>query len=209
MSARPAVSGWRAARVAAAAALLGGCTGLRAPEAISPNHYLLDTPPAVAPAAVRRPLVLAVAPLRAQPGFDGTAIVYRQRPHELGHFATARWVAPPARLLEPLLVQALGRSQGFRAVVPAAGTVPAELLLEVELIRLQHDFLESPSRVQLVLAAQLTDLRGRRVLAARVFEAGEDAGRDDPYGGVVAANRLAARVLGELVAFCVEAAAAP
>ena len=183
--------------------LLTGCTALSTPEVVSQNIYLLEAQPAIQPAPVRRNLVLAISTPRARPGFDTPQIAYVQKPHELNYFVTSRWAAAPARMLEPLLLQALGQAESFRAVVPAAGAVPADVILDVELIRLQHNFQSRPSHVQLALRAQLIDVRGNRVLAVKHFDETVNAASDDAYGGVTAANRLVQRVLGQLADFCI------
>lgn len=193
----------------AAVLLLAGCTGLPAPETVSQNIYVLDSQPVLKSAPVRRNLVLAVSTPRSRPGFDSPQIAYVQQPHELNYFVTSRWVAPPARMLEPLLLQSLGQTEGFRAVVPAAGAVPADVMLDVELIRLQHDFRTRPSQVRLALRAQLIDVRGKRVLAVKQLDETENAATDDAYGGVAAANRLVQRVLGQLADFCVSESVVP
>ena len=185
------------------ALLLAGCTSLSAPEMVSQNIYVLEAQPAIKPASARHNLVLAVSTPRSLPGFDTPQIAYVQQPHELNYFVTSRWAAPPARMLEPLLLQALGQTESFRAVVPTAGAVPADVMLDVELVRLQHDFQTRPSRVQLTLRAQLIDVRGKRVLAVKQFDETENAASDDAYGGVTAANRLIQRVLGQLAGFCI------
>jgi cholesterol transport system auxiliary component len=75
------------------------------------------------------------------------------------------------------------------------------------LIRLQQEFTTQPSRVQLTLRAQLYDVRNRKLLAVREFDAAENATSDDAYGGVIAANRALERVLGQLADFCAVASA--
>lgn len=187
--------------------LLGACTGLSQPQVPSQNIYVLEAQPAIKPVPARRNLVLALTPPRSRPGFDTAQIAYVQQPYELSYFVTARWAAAPARMLEPLLLQALEQTGGFRAVVQAAGAVPADVILDIELIRLQHNFDTRPSRVQLALRAQLIDVRGKRVLAARLFDESEKAGSDDVYGGVSAANRLVQRVLEQLSGFAVSESA--
>lgn len=187
----------------AAVLLLAGCTGLPAPETVSPNIYVLEAQPAIKVAPTRRNLVLAISTPRSRPGFDTPQIAYVKQPHELNYFVTSRWAAPPVRMLEPLLLQALGQTESFRAVVPTAGAVPADVILDVELIRLQHNFQTRPSRVQLALRAQLIDVRGKRVLAVKQFDETENAASDDAYGGVTAANRLVQRVLDQLADFCI------
>ncbi|HUW25227.1 MAG TPA: ABC-type transport auxiliary lipoprotein family protein [Gallionella sp.] len=185
--------------------LLAGCTGLSALQGSSPNIYVLDARPIVSASAVKRDLVLAVNMPQARPGFATTQIVYLQQPHELNYFANSRWTDTPAHMLQPLLLQALEQSAAFRAVVPTASAILADVRLDVELIRLQHDFTTHPSRVQIILQAQLIDVRGKRVLAVQQFDATENAGSEDAYGGVSAANRLVQRVLGQVAEFCVTA----
>lgn len=193
--------------LAACVALLAGCAALAPPRAAAPNVYVLDALPRSGPELhPSGRLVLAVSPPRAQPGFDSAEMVYVQRPYELEHFAKNRWAEAPARMLEPLLVQALARSGGFAAVLPSPSAVPAELRLDTELVRLQQDFRTRPSRVELTLRAQLIDVRDGRVLGARRFDEVERASSDDPYGGVVAANRAVRKLLAQLAAFCVRAA---
>jgi cholesterol transport system auxiliary component len=56
--------------------------------------------------------------------------------------------------------------------------------------------------VRFTLRAQLIDVDARRVLASAEFDETEVAPSDDPYGGVLAANRALARLLERLAAFC-------
>lgn len=189
-----------------AALLLAGCTGLTAPQGSSPNIYVLDARPDMQASAIKRDLVLAVTMPQARPGFASAQIAYLQQAHELNYFASSRWADTPAHMLQPLLAQALEQSRGFRAVVQA-GAIPADIRLDIELIRLQHDFTLPASRVQLTLQAQLIDLRSKRVLAVRQFDATENADSPDAYGGVSAANRLVQRVLGQVTEFCIAASA--
>ena len=187
--------------------LLTGCTSLSAPQVTSQNIYVLEAQPAIKPAQAKRNLVLAVSAPQTRPGFDTPQIAYVQQPHELNYFVTSRWAATPANMLEPLLLQALEQTQSFRAIVQTAGAVPADVILGIELIRLQHNFGTRPSRVQLTLKAQLIDVRGKRVLAVKQFDETENAASDDAYGGVTAANRLVQRVLGQVADFCISESA--
>lgn len=189
----------------AALTLLGGCSASLwpAPEPL-PALYTLDAgapvPPAAPNADPTRP-TLAVATPGSAPGFDTAAIVYQRRPQQLEHFAAARWVEPPAQLLAPLIVDALQHSGAFAAVVPASAGARADLRLDTELLRLQQQFDTTPSRVRLTLRAVLVDVPRRRVVATGEFDRVVDAASDDPYGGVVAAQRAVQQVLGDLAAF--------
>jgi cholesterol transport system auxiliary component len=134
-------------------------------------------------------------------------MLYVKRPHQLQAFAHNEWVDAPAHMLAPLLVRTLERSGAFAAVTDAASGIAAELRLETELVRLQQEFTSHPSRVRLVLRVQLSEVRSRRVLGVREIEALEDAPSEDPYGGVVAANRAAAKALAGVASFCSERSA--
>jgi cholesterol transport system auxiliary component len=192
----------------AAAALLAACAALQPPAADVASTYVLDAmPPAGAPPA-QRDLVLEVAAPRTRPGFDTPQMAYTTRASALDYFARHRWADAPARMLAPLVAQALAQSGGFRAVVQAPSLVAANLRLDTELVRLQQEFGAKPSRVRLTVRAQLIDVEARRVLAAAEFDETEAAPSDDPYGGVIAANRALARLLERLAAFCAQAPAA-
>ena len=106
-------------------------------------------------------------------------------------------------MIGPLIARALEQTGAFGAVLQAPTTVAADLRLAAELVRLQQNFAAKPSTIELALHVQLVDVRGRRVLATRTFEATEVAPSEDAYGGVVAANRALGRVLAEVATFSV------
>lgn len=182
--------------------LLGGCTGLSPRPVPDPNLHVLAVSQVARPAPAMRALVLEVSVPRASPGFDTPRMIYVQRPYELDYFANSRWADAPARMLGPLLTQALEQSGGFRTVVQAPTAVPADVRVNAELIRLQQNFSMRPSRAEIALRVQLVDVRARRVLATRLFEETEAAPSEDAYGGVAGANAALARVLMQVVDFC-------
>ena len=187
--------------------LLAACTALQPPQAEQSSTYVLEAMPAAGAPRPKRDLVLEVSAPRARPGFDTPQIAYTQRAHALEYFARNRWADTPARMLAPQIAQALEHSGGFRAVVQAPSLAAAHLRLETELVRLQQEFGARPSRVRLTVRAQLIDADSRRVLASAAFDETEAAPGDDPYGGVLAANRALPRLLERLAAFSAEAAA--
>ena len=195
--------------VAAGLSLLAvcGCSVLRPSPTPHPAFYSLEGAPGAAPAA-STPMAptLIVNPTRAAAGFDSQRIIYVRESHKLEYFAHSEWVDPPARMLAPLLVAAVENSGAFRAVVLMPSGAAGDLRLDTEIIRLQHDFRTQPSAVHFTLRAYLVDDKTRRVLAWREFNAAVPAANEDPYGGVVAANRAVQAVLENLSAFCAEAA---
>lgn len=193
----------------ALAVLTGGCTGLQPPHEDAVTLHLLAAEPLASAAQPQRDMVIAVAPPRAWPGFDTPQMAYVQRVYELDYFATNRWADTPSRMLGPLLARALEQTGSFRAVVQAPSTVPADLRLDVEIVRLQQNFTARPSREEVTLRAQLTDVRAKRVIATRVFEGVESASNDDAAGGVAAANAALRRMLSQIADFCVAESTSP
>ncbi len=201
----------RASHTALPGALCAAAVGLSACVSLGPAtpsaRYELQAVFQGQPLAGPGPSLVVAQPTAA-PGFDGPRIVYVKRPHELEVFTRSEWVDTPARMLAPLLVRALERSGAFASVTEARSAAAPGLRLEAEIVRLQQEFTGRPSRVRLTVRIQLSEVPSRRVLGAREIEAVEDAPSDDPYGGVVAANRAVRRVLDEVVEYCGERAAA-
>jgi cholesterol transport system auxiliary component len=187
------------------------CSALR-PAATQPAaFYSLEGTVGAAPAAAptRAPAeapTLMINPPHAAAGFDSRRIIYVRESHKLEYFAHSEWIDPPARMLAPLLVAAVENSGAFHAVVLTPSAAAGDLRLDTEIIRLQHEFGTQPSRVRFTLRAYLVEDKTRRVLAWREFDAVVPAASEDPYGGVVAANRAVQTVLENLSAFCAEAA---
>lgn len=207
---------WRAGAVGLAALALCACSLPGAKDKAQTAHYALEMGPAGAPSVASVASVawlgatpagattLIVNPTRAASGFDSPRIIYVREPHKLEYFANSEWIDPPARMLGPLLVSAIERRRTFGAVVLSAGAAAGELRLDTEIVRLQHEFLASPSRVHFTLRATLVDDKTRRVLAWREFDASVPAATETPYGGVVAANQAIQGVLTELSMFLTE-----
>jgi cholesterol transport system auxiliary component len=186
------------------------CSALHPAATPPPAFYSLEgtreTAPVSAPAAAP---TLIINPPHAASGFDSPRIVYVREAHKLEYFAHSEWIDPPARMLAPLLVAAVENTGAFRAVVLTPSAAAGDLRLDTEIVRLQQEFQTQPSRVRFTLRAYLVDDKTRRVLAWREFDAAVPAASEDPYGGVVAANRAVQTVLENLSAFCAEAAREP
>ena len=203
---------WRL--IGATGALLvsaGGCELLHPTASSTPSgFYALDiglkTPVAAVPVPTGAP-TLAVSMPRAAPGFDSRRIIYVRHAHELEYFAHSEWIDTPARMLSTLLVSSLENQGAFRAVVSSPSSASGDLRLDTEILQLQHEFSQAPSRVRFTLRADVVDDASRWVIASRDFESVITADSEDPYGGVVAANRAVGTVLEKLSAFCAEAAA--
>ena len=196
-----------------ALALLCGCGALNPAASPPPTTYTLTggapnpAPQANAkpPSAASGPTLIVSAP-HAAPGFDSPHMMYVRQVDKLEYFAHNQWADTPARMLGPLIVTAVERSGAFRAVVQTPSPAGGELRLDTEVRRLQHEFMDKPSRVRFTLRAYLVDNATRRVIATREFEATVPAASENPQGGATAANSAVQTVLENLAAFCAETA---
>ncbi len=192
--------------------LAAGCAGLLPKPAAQPSFFSLDGARAGQGTATRTQTLSATAPTlivnppHAAAGFDSQRIIYVRDPHKLDYFARSEWIDTPARMLAPLIVAAIENGGAFRAVVQTPSPAAGDIRLDTEILRLQHNFAESPSRVRFTLRAYLVDNATRRVLASREFDESVAAASEDPYGGVVAANLAVQTVLEQLARFCAAAA---
>jgi cholesterol transport system auxiliary component len=192
--------------IVAAVLGLSACTALRPATSTTPVFYSLEAQPRqVAPVpsgmSMRSLPTLIINPVHAAPGFDSQRLMYVQKDHTLAYFAHSEWVDTPARMLGPLLVAAIEETDAFGAVVATPASVAGDLRLDITILRLQHNFQISPSRVQFTLRAYLSDEKTRRVLAWREFSAEAPAPSDNAQGGVNAANELVQNVLAQLALF--------
>jgi cholesterol transport system auxiliary component len=187
---------------AAAAGLLGGCSGLPGSREVVPvRTYTLAWQPATQPTDGSGCHSLLLSSPRSGPGFGSANMVYVIKPHRLDYFANHRWTDSPARLLAPLLLRAVESSGLFVSVAAAPAPIRTDLRLDTEVLALQQIFNGAHSRVQLRLRTELYDLSSQTLVASRIFDIEEPASSNDPYGGVQAANRAVARLMTQLQAF--------
>lgn len=190
---------------------LSACSALKPTPLAPPVRYTLDglntdvpAAPLARPSAPTAPTLL-ISPPQAAAGLDSPHILYARQAHRLAYFAHSEWADTPARMLAPRLVAALDRAGVFRAVVSPPTAVKADLRLDTEVVRLQHNFDTTPSQVRLTLRATLSDNTTRQVLAQIELDHRADAASEDAHGGVVAANRATQQMLNALAVFCGQA----
>jgi cholesterol transport system auxiliary component len=190
-----------------AAGLAGGCSGLLlGPQPAPVRTYLLAPQLPADPGAAPRGPAITVARPEAAAGYGTRRMAYVESDYRLDYFAENEWVDTPSNMLHPLLAKALRATGGFRAVAEDGQGVATDLRLDTLILEVRQDFRVRPSRGSVVLRAHLLDTKRRRLLATRSFEAEAPAPSDDPYGGVVAINRVLAELLREVADFAAEAA---
>ena len=181
--------------------LVSSCT-LGPREQAAPLTFLLNPEISLGnPGAVRAPGssgILLITPLKAGPGFDTARMAYLLRPHEINYYAFNQWADTPARMLNRVITANLDKTGLWAAVVQTPGAVPTRFRLDCDDLILEQQFFSRPSRVRLALRAQFVATQKPGIVDAQYFEVFEEATSDDPYGGVLAANRAAARLMTQL-----------
>lgn len=178
-----------------------GCVGPQGRSTEAMTTFTLEAAFPAKAAAKESPAVLVAAP-QARSGFDTDRMAYVRSPNQLEYFARHRWIDAPARMLAPLIVQSLESTGAFSAVVQAPTVARAKWRLETEIVKLQQDFLQQPSRVHVVLRARLVDSATQQAVAARVFGATVVAASEDARGGARAANDALQQLLPQLAQWC-------
>jgi cholesterol transport system auxiliary component len=200
---------WRRCTAVLSLVLVGGCGSLLPKAAAPPQVFSLDgaraARPMPSPIESNTTPTLMVTPTRTAPGFDSRHIVYVRIAHRLEHFAHSDWVDTPARMLAPLIVAAVEDAGGFRAVGSTASGLTGDMRLDTEVLRLQQEFGDGPSRVHFTLRATLLDGTTRQVISWHEFDQTVASESEDPYGGVLAANRVVQIVMQQLARYCTAA----
>ncbi len=132
--------------------LLAACSVLPEPKPAALDKYLLE----YTPATVREPRadapVLIVATPQANGAYDTARIAYMQQQFGLRYYTRSSWADTPARMLAPLLAEALNASGQFQAMYASPGRVAANLRLDTELLRFHQDFTRQPSEMHITAA---------------------------------------------------------
>lgn len=183
--------------------ILSGCSIIQPAKPESMTTYALDVQFESAKSETGEKIILVNTPT-AQPGFNSSQMIYIKKQHEINYFSQNKWIDSPARMLTPLLTQVLERRAKYSAVVQTRSAAMADVRLDTEILRMQHEFLTSPSQVHLTIRAQLVDMREKKVLATREFDVIETAPSDNPYGGVIATNRAVKIILLQIADFCAQ-----
>ena len=185
---------------------LAGCA---LPQDSSPPQqaYLLEVGAFTPPPPVRRSSgkILLVTVSKEAAGFDSNRIAYTREPPKLDYYKDSVWSDTPAKMLLPILVRAFESTGVFKAVVSPPSPVLADVRVDVDVIRLQQEFMTMPSRVRLITRIKVVEMKSGHVLETRLFEALEPASSENAAGAARAANAAVQKVLGEMVPFALRA----
>ena len=165
------------------------------------NLYSLDSYSQVS--ARPTSLSILVSKPEAMAGYQTNQMVYRSKPFELSSFAQNAWVAPPADMLYPLIVESLQQTHFFRVVASGPYAAETDYRLDTQLFVLDQRFISHPSQVYLSVKAVLSASQNNKVIASTIFHYHMNTPADNPYGGVVAANKASQQFTADLSRFII------
>lgn len=190
---------------ASSLAILAGCSSLLPALPPKTTFYALDNVNAkvqtAQSGALSKKATIIINTPRAAAGFDSPHMMYVREAHKLEYFAQNEWVDTPSRMLAPLLVSAMQKSQSFHAVVQSPSNVVSDFRLDTEIVHLQQNFETKPSTVQFKLRVYMINNETRKVIAWHEFEDTVVSKNENAAGGAEAANLAVQNVLNKVAAF--------
>jgi cholesterol transport system auxiliary component len=187
--------------LAALSLMLAGCINMGSKNAgPAVVYYVLDDTVATGDAAPLRAdaRILLVLDTATGSFYDTDQLIFSRSAGTRGQYQFARWTERPGKRFADLMRARLDR-QSIWNVSAAGGYVRGDVLLDTELIEFYHDATRQPGHMQLVLRAELVDLKQRTVLGRRVFEQQVALTTYDAAGAAQASNQAARRTIDELV----------
>jgi cholesterol transport system auxiliary component len=162
--------------------------------------YAISAAPPEAPAASVLPIDLAVARPLPRPGLDTERIAVRYGDRRFDYYATARWGAEAADVVQDLLIDSLRASGALRTVHGHLSAFTSQYLLESELRDFQAEYAQEGAAptVRVTLVCTVGRVRDRTALATFTSSAAVPA-QDNSQRAVVAAFENAYREVGARV----------
>jgi cholesterol transport system auxiliary component len=150
------------------------------------------------PSCSSRHGTLLVSLPREEAGFDTPRIAYLMRPFEVKYYAYNRWAESPGRLILPLLVQGMAKTDCWNHVAARNSGAAGDYRLDTEILEWQQEFFGDPNRMRLSIRAQLVRTDNGQVAAVKNFAVVEKTPSSDAYGAVMATNRGVKALLMEM-----------
>jgi len=167
------------------------------------TYSLTVSPTSVSAHRALTPNTLYVQNIIADPGFNTSKMLYVNIPYKLKAFANNAWVAPPAAMLLPMLVNSLQQTHHYKAVMTAPYSGVANEVLLVRLMKLQQEFLRPTSQERLELSVTVLNGKTNAIIKNKSFQSVISAPTNDPYGGVLAANKAAQSLMQKIARYVI------
>lgn len=153
------------------------------------NKYKLDAFSHARLASKKTDITILVSQSQAMPGYQTEQMLYTDKPYQINSFVKNSWVSPPAGMLTPLIAQSLEYSNFFFAVASGPDADKTDYRLDTQIIEFKQNFLTKPSQIEFTVQTYLSHIDDNRLVASRTFVIRTPCLSNNPYAGVVAANK--------------------
>lgn len=144
-----------------------------------------------------------VSPVSASAGYETNDMIYSRRALEVSAFVNNEWIAPPAKMLRPVIISSLQNTGYFKAVLNSGAGSEPRFKLNVSVLTFSQNFIQNPSQVNLTLKADLIDIKRSKVIASKRFIQKRITQFNTPYSGVISFNQATKAMMAQLSKFVV------
>lgn len=121
--------------------------------------------------------------------YKSSDMKYTKNKYDLKSYSKNAWSTSPAKMLYPLLIQSLQASHHFHAVIAGYWADSADYRIDSQILEFKQDFTTVPSQFHFKAKVTITQMDANQILLTKILSYNVRCNADNPYGGVVAANR--------------------
>jgi len=182
--------------------LFSACSFLLPPKESHKKLFFLNNPVAP-PVSTKKALskTLLVTTIRSPSWLDTHDMAYIQNGNQMNYFAENQWIASPPELLQPIVTQALQNAGIYRIVISQPYSGKYDHALDLQLLNMEQVFNTHPSYYHLTMRVRLMNALTQKVIAVQTFDIRKQASRDNPQGGVSAANQAVSQLVTDIIQF--------
>ncbi len=180
---------------------LSACSMLAPIKEPEKNQFFFDVSSIQVKQSQRSDKTILVSKPFSAPGYGSYRMPYIEKPFEISYYTRNRWVDTPAKMLQPLIVQALQDTHYFRAVTAAPFVGQVDNRIDTNLIYLRQNLTKQPSTIELAIQMQIVNIKNQKVIASRLFQTEEVVLMNNPYSSVLAINQAMERFLHAMTKF--------
>jgi cholesterol transport system auxiliary component len=169
------------------------------------NTYTLSTQKTAKRCSQIKADTLLVAMPQAMPGYQTEKMAYRQQTNEIAYYTRNTWIAPPAELLQPMIIRTLQNSGCVGSVVPEPYLGVADLRLDTQVLQFARVYANKQDKrgaYHIAVNTQLVDTISNRVVASQNTQVQQPIKSSQPRAGVEAANLAANTVMQDIAKLC-------
>ena len=166
--------------------LFTGCFTLRP---ATHEYTILPSYTAVQPIAQPIDATVKISATRSIPSLSSTQFYYLKGSSNISAYLYSRWSDTPSNMIDRSLYSMLQNQHLFTALVPAASSATADLVLESDLNAFYHRFHDGTNSEGFIdITYRLIDPKTKKTMASKRFVITEPSPSEDASGGVVALN---------------------